>query len=149
MDILLREVSFSKHIYFKNKNRDFHFLFLISTNDQIWPYLLWCWYSKLLLPVINPWQSKGGTYLRTKCRGANPKQMQPPEQFCKKGLLKNFAKFTGNTCARVSFLIKLNSTKFLRTPFLQNTFERLLLPKEDIYFGGWGTWAFEVPDLTF
>ena len=30
-----------------------------------------------------------------------------PEVFCKKGFLRNFAKFTGNTCARVSFLIKL------------------------------------------
>ena len=30
-----------------------------------------------------------------------------PEVFCKKGALRNFAKFTGNTCVRVSFLIKL------------------------------------------
>ena len=30
-----------------------------------------------------------------------------PEVFCKKVFLKNFAKFTGNTCARVTFLIKL------------------------------------------
>ena len=28
------------------------------------------------------------------------------EVFCKKGGIKNFAKFTGNTCGRVSFLIK-------------------------------------------
>ena len=54
-----------------------------------------------------------------------------------------------NNCARVCFLIRFKSAKFLRTPFLQNTFELLLLPKEGIYFGGWGTWAFEVPDLTF
>ena len=26
-----------------------------------------------------------------------------PDLFCPKGVLKNFAKFTGNTCARVSF----------------------------------------------
>ena len=32
----------------------------------------------------------------------NSKQKQPPEVFYKKGILRNFAKFTGNTCARVS-----------------------------------------------
>ena len=58
-----------------------------------------------------------------------------PEVFCKKGVLRNFAKFTWNTCARVSFLITLqaatllkkrtwhrfvsaNFPKFQRTPFL-------------------------------
>ena len=30
-----------------------------------------------------------------------------PEVFCKKGVVRNFTKFTGNTRARVSFLIKL------------------------------------------
>ena len=35
---------------------------------------------------------------------------QPPEVLCKKGVLKIFAKFTGNTCARVSFLIKLQAS---------------------------------------
>ena len=34
---------------------------------------------------------------------------QPPEVLCKKGVLKIFAKFTGSTCARVSFLIKLQA----------------------------------------
>ena len=50
--------------------------------------------------------------------------------FCKKTVLKNFVKFTEDTCARVSYLIKLfttflwrryfpvNFAKFLRTPFL-------------------------------
>ena len=33
---------------------------------------------------------------------------QPPEVFCKKGVLRNFAKLTGNhTFVGVSFLIKL------------------------------------------
>ena len=32
---------------------------------------------------------------------------QPPELFCKKGVLKNLAKFMGKDLARVSFLIKL------------------------------------------
>ena len=30
-----------------------------------------------------------------------------PDVFCKKGILKNFAKCTGNICARVFFAIKL------------------------------------------
>ena len=71
----------------------------------------------------------------------------PPEVFCKKGVLRSFAKFTGNTCARISFfnrfvglrpatLLKqrpwhrcfpVNFGKFLRTSFLQNTSGRLLL----------------------
>ena len=32
-----------------------------------------------------------------------------PEVFCKKGVLRNFTKSTGNTCATVSFLIKLQA----------------------------------------
>ena len=32
---------------------------------------------------------------------------QPPELFCKKGVLKNLAKFMGKDLARVSSLIKL------------------------------------------
>ena len=77
-----------------------------------------------------------------------------PEVFSKKGVLKNFAKSQENTCARVSFLIKLlfqgcnlikkdaltqmfscefckivKPWKFLNIakPFLQNTSERLFL----------------------
>ena len=75
------------------------------------------------------------------------------EVFCKKrcsvkkGVLWNFTKFTGNTCARASFFNKVaglrsatilkkrlwhrcfpvNFVKFPRTPFLQNTSGRLLL----------------------
>ena len=40
-----------------------------------------------------------------------------------------------NTCARVSFLIKLQASglqKFLRTPFLQNTSVRLLLNNKTV-----------------
>ena len=47
-----------------------------------------------------------------------------PEVFCEKGVLKNFAKFTGNTCARVSFLIKLQA---FSTPFLTEHLCWLLL----------------------
>ena len=32
------------------------------------------------------------------------------EVFCKKGVLRNFANFTENTCARVSFLMKLHAS---------------------------------------
>ena len=35
------------------------------------------------------------------------KQKQPPEVCVKKGVLRNFANSEENTCARVSFLIKL------------------------------------------
>ena len=57
-----------------------------------------------------------------------------PEVFCKKSVLRNFAKFTGNTCARVSLrpatLFKkrllhscfpVKFAKFLRTPFFIDT----------------------------
>ena len=70
-----------------------------------------------------------------------------PEVFCKKSVLKNFTKFTGkHLCQRLFFnkvaglraatLLKkrhwqrcfpVNFTKFIRTPFLQNTSGRLLL----------------------
>ena len=60
-----------------------------------------------------------------------------PDVFCKKGVLRNFAKFTGkNTCTRVGGLradtllkkrlwhrcFSVNFAKFLRTCFSQNTF---------------------------
>ena len=32
-----------------------------------------------------------------------------PEVFCKKGVPRNFAKFTKNICARLSFAIKLQA----------------------------------------
>ena len=74
-------------------------------------------------------------------------QKQPPEVFYKKGVLKNFIKFTGKHLCRGLFFNKVenlrlatllktrlrhrcfpvNFVKFLRTPFLQNTSERLLL----------------------
>ena len=74
-------------------------------------------------------------------------QKQPPEVFCKKGVLRNFAKYTGKQlCQRLFFdkvaglrpvtLLKkslrhkcfpVNFAKFPRTPFLQNTSGRLFL----------------------
>ena len=55
-------------------------------------------------------------------------------QMCsvKKGVLRNFTKFTGkHLCQSVFFNkvagLRLNFAKFLRTPFLQNTSGRLLL----------------------
>ena len=38
------------------------------------------------------------------------KKEHPPEVFCEKGVLRNFAKFTGNTCGRLSFLRKLQAS---------------------------------------
>ena len=77
------------------------------------------------------------------------KQYKSSHQRCsvKKSVLRIFAKFTRNTCARVSFFNKVeglrpatlikeklcyrcflvNFAKFLRTPFMQITFGRLLL----------------------
>ena len=62
-------------------------------------------------------------------------QKQPPEVFCKKDVLRNFAKFNGkHLCQRPAILLKerrwhrcfhVNFSKFLRTPFLQNTSGRL------------------------
>ena len=76
-------------------------------------------------------------------------QKQPPEVFCKKRCLKNFAKLTGKhlcqslffnkvagvtynfvekeTVAQVHTCFPVNFAKFLRTPFLQNTSGRLFL----------------------
>ena len=47
--------------------------------------------------------------------------METPEVFCKKGVLRNFAKFTGNTCARDSFLIKLQALSLRPAPFLKKS----------------------------
>ena len=65
---------------------------------------------------------------------ANHMIKQPPEVFYKKGVHKNFAKFTGKYVSRISLLIQyrleafpLNFPKFSRTPSLQNIFGRLLL----------------------
>ena len=74
--------------------------------------------------------SKMNSFLRTSLPRAT---FRSSHQRCsiKKGVFRNFTKFTGNTCARVSFLIKLqalkkrlwhrcfpvNFAKFLRTPF--------------------------------
>ena len=55
-----------------------------------------------------------------------------PKVFCKKGVSKKFAKFTGrNPCWKASNFIKkrflLNFVTFLRTPTLQNICKGLLL----------------------
>ena len=74
-------------------------------------------------------------------------QKQPLEMLCKKGVLKNFAKLTGKHLCMSLFFNKVASrrsatllkkklwhrcfpvdfAKFLRTPFVRNTSERLLL----------------------
>ena len=60
-------------------------------------------------------------------------QNQPPEVYCKKGVLRNFSKLTGKyLCQEVWNFIKKETlvqvfSKFLRTPFLQCTSRRMLL----------------------
>ena len=57
-----------------------------------------------------------------KSGGVNPVWSSRPELFCKKGVLRNFAKKRlWHRCFPVNF------TKFLKTPFAQNTSGRLLL----------------------
>ena len=46
--------------------------------------------------------------------GTTTSQEQPPEVFCKKGVIKNFTEFTGKSLRQ-------------RTPFLQNTSGKLIL----------------------
>ena len=59
-------------------------------------------------------------------------QEQPPEVFYKKGVPKNFAKFTGKNLCQCFFFnegagFRFQVAKFLRVHFLQNTSERLPL----------------------
>ena len=47
------------------------------------------------------------------------KEGTPPVVFCKKGVLRNFAKFTGKHLCQSLFFNKVAGlAKFLRTPFL-------------------------------
>ena len=79
------------------------------------------------------WLKRKG--LRTKIRGRSSRL----ELFCRKSVLRNFTKFTGKYLCQSLFFNKVaglwhrcfpvNSVKFLRTPFLQNTSGRLLLEK--------------------
>ena len=48
-------------------------------------------------------------------------QKQPPEMFCKKGALKNFAKFTGKYLCQSLFFIKLQALRRLFQVFLDIT----------------------------
>ena len=58
-----------------------------------------------------------------------------PEEFCRKGVLRNFAKFTGKHLRQILFLKKrlwhkcfpVNLAKFLRTPFFTEHLWWLLL----------------------
>ena len=77
------------------------------------------------------------------------RQKQPPEVFCKKGVVKISQNSQENTCARVSFLIELqteacnfikketlcftvNFEKSLRTPIFIEHLRWLLLIRENI-----------------
>ena len=56
-------------------------------------------------------------------------QKQPPEVFCKKRCSQKFRKILRPACnfIKKETLAQVFSCEFLRTPFLQNTFGRLLL----------------------
>ena len=63
-------------------------------------------------------------------------QRQPPDMFCKKGVLNNFTLFTGkHVCWRLQHVCFTgNIANFLKTPILKNICERLLLlPKPWLY----------------
>ena len=60
-------------------------------------------------------------YLRNLLNNINSARISRLEVFHKVGVLKNFAKFTGNYQGQQLYQ-KRDSGKFLRTPFLQNTF---------------------------
>ena len=67
------------------------------------------------------------TPLRNSCLITFKKsQKQPPEKFCKKAILKNFAIFTGKHLCWRLFLIQ-NIAKYFTVPILKNIWERLLL----------------------
>ena len=77
------------------------------------------------------------------------KRKQPPEVFYKKNIRKNFAKFTRKHLCQSLFAghgpatwlkkrlwhgcFPVNFAKFLRTPFSQNTYGRLLLQSQKTY----------------
>ena len=80
-------------------------------------------------------------------------QKQPPEVFCKKVVLEISQNSKENTCARDSFLIKLqaghwhrrfpmNFAKFLRTLFLQNVSGRLLLKPANLILMDSSEWVY-------
>ena len=55
-------------------------------------------------------------------------QKQPCEWFFKKSVMRNFAEFTKNICAGISFLVfSCEFCEFVRTPFLQTSTGRVLL----------------------
>ena len=78
--------------------------------------------------IITRKKNKNGTFnslqkYKEKSR-EHPRQKQPPEVFFKKGVLKNFAKFTGKHLYHSLFSNnQVSSCEFceISTPFLQNT----------------------------
>ena len=62
-------------------------------------------------------------------------QKPPPEVFCKKGVLRNFAEFTGKHLCQSLFFIKLPILRNLEEQlFLQNNLRWLLLINQNIVF---------------
>ena len=121
------QINFSPVFYFWEllKHRPLGlFVYLNYINLEFYFMLPYVVYKK-------PWTRKV-----TECFVYLYLQKQPPEEFCLKPatLLK---KRPWHRCF-CEFLFSVNFTKFLRAPFLQNTFGRLFLylPKKKIIYPG-------------
>ena len=92
-----------------------------------------CFIHQHILKVLCHWfctTSCWDTHVIIKSFLVGDFQEQPPEVFYKKGVSKNFVKFTGKNLCQCSIFIEVAGfrfqvAKFLRASFLQNTSERL------------------------
>ena len=122
---------------FKVSNKKFEFQFLLSHLDQKHQDRTRGTVSRkvaFLLKYSQQWKKYCELGLNFIFESV---QKQPTEVFYKKGVLKNFAIFTGKHLFWSFFLIKLqgftqvfftvNIAKFLRALILKNIYERLLL----------------------
>ena len=66
------------------------------------------------------------SYFNKKTEVASTENQSLKKVFCKKAVLRKFAKVTGKYLCWNLFLISCRPAKFLRTYFLQNTFGRVL-----------------------
>ena len=79
--------------------------------------------------IVHHFVKKLGQLLDIVMGNTFKKKFRSSHQRCsiEKGVLRNFIKFTGKHMCESLFFNKVTGLKFLRTPFLQNTFGRLLL----------------------
>ena len=88
------------------------------------------WPETILENWLTIYQVKIWTFnIQPRKRIKNLKICESSHKTCsmKKGVPRNFAKFTRKQQCQSSFLIKLHAEKFLRTPFSQNNSGRLFL----------------------